>query len=273
MGIELIAIDLDGTLLDSRHGITERTCSAITAARNKGVHVALASGRPFAGMRDYLELLDLRQAGHYCITNNGALVQRADTAERLTQSTLGFDDYLHFEAMARELGVHYHVHVLDEDAVYTANHDISPHTVREVYLTHMPLKYRSVVQMDREMRFLKLMMIDDEAVLDAAMSRVPDAERQRYSIFKSSPYFLEFLNLDANKGHGLQWLTRHLGIAAENVMALGDQQNDLAMLEFAGLGIAMGNAIDAVKAAGEHVTGTNDEDGVAQAIERFVLDA
>lgn len=273
MAIELIAVDLDGTLLDPRHEITARTRSAITAARDKGVHVALASGRPFVGMRDYLAQLDLQQEGHYCVTNNGALVQRADSGERLTQSVLGFDDYLYFEAMARELGVHFHVHALDEDAVYTANADISAHTVRESYLSQLPLKFRSVAQMDRNMRFLKLMMIDDEAVVDAANARIPDALRQRYSIFKSSPHFLEILNREADKGRGVRWLAAHLGIAPENVMAMGDQQNDLAMLEFAGLGIAMGNAIDAVKAASDHVTGSNDEDGAAQAIERFVLNA
>ena len=89
---------------------------------------------------------------------------------------------------------------------------------------------------------------------------------------KSSPYYLEILDKRVNKGQGVKMLAEKLGIPRENIMTLGDQENDIAMLEYAGTGVAMGNAIDSVKAVSQFVTKTNMEDGVAYAIQKFVLD-
>ncbi|BCQ42483.1 hypothetical protein ERHA55_00100 [Erwinia rhapontici] len=115
------------------------------------------------------------------------------------------------------------------------------------------------------------MMIDEPELLDAAIARLPAEARARNTILKSSPYFLEILNKQVNKGAGVKALADRLGLQREEVMALGDQENDLAMLEFAGTGVAMGNGIDAVKAIAQFVTTSNLEDGVAVAIEKFVL--
>lgn len=271
MAIELIAIDIDGTLLNPQHEISPAVQAAIVAARDRGVHVVLATGRPFVGVQRYLRELELRHAGHYCITNNGALVQRAQTGERVAEVTLNFDDYLHFERMARELGVHFHA--LDYDTLYTANRDISAYTVHESALSGIPLKFRTVQEMDPSMVFPKVMMIDDPAVLDEAITRIPREAFEHYTIMKSAPFFLEILNRQVDKGKGLKLLAEHLGIAADNIMALGDQQNDLAMIKYAGLGVAMGNGVDEVKAASRYVTRSNREDGVAHAIEKFVLNA
>jgi Cof subfamily protein (haloacid dehalogenase superfamily) len=271
MAIELIAIDMDGTLLDPQHEISPRTRAAITAARERGVHVVLATGRPFAGVRRYLAELDLQHPGHYCITNNGALVQHAHDGSHVAAAMLDFGDYLHFEKMSRELGVHFQA--LDEHTLYTANADISRYTVREAFLSQIPLKFRAVAQMDPGLAFPKVMMIDEPALLDRALERMPAETFERYTIMKSTPYFLEILSRRADKGKGVKLLAEHLGIPAQNVMALGDQQNDLAMIGYAGLGVAMGNAIAQVKSASSYVTGSNAEDGVAQAIERFVVDA
>ncbi|MEM8266457.1 HAD-IIB family hydrolase, partial [Morganella morganii] len=103
----MIAIDMDGTLLDPQHQITPAVKQAIAAARRKGVHVVLATGRPYVGVQDYLRQLDIQGPGDFCITYNGALVLRAADGACILQETLGFEDYLHFEQMARELGVHY----------------------------------------------------------------------------------------------------------------------------------------------------------------------
>ncbi len=271
MAIELIAIDIDGTLLDSHHQITPAVRAAVTAARDRGVHVVLATGRPFVGVRRFLDELGLRSHGHYCITNNGALVQDALDGEPIAETVLSFDDYLYCERLSRELGVHFHA--LDYQCLYTANRDISAYTVYESNLSGIPLKFRRVDEMDPAMVFPKVMMIDEPELLDAAIARIPAEARERYTIMKSAPYFLEILDKRVDKGEGVRRLAEHLGLGAQQVMALGDQQNDLAMISYAGLGVAMGNALDEVKAAADHVTASNREDGVARAIERFVLDA
>ena len=109
------------------------------------------------------------------------------------------------------------------------------------------------------------------ALLDAAIAALPQETRTRYTVLKSAPFYLELLDKRVNKGTGVQALAEVLGLKPENVMAIGDQENDMAMLHYAGTGVAMGNAIDAVKAVADFVTKTNGEDGVAHAIKHFVL--
>lgn len=269
MAIKLIAIDMDGTLLNPQHSITPRVKEAIRLARNKGVYIVLATGRPFIGVQRYLLELDLLQEEQYCISYNGALVQRTINGDCVAETSLSFNDYLYFEQLSRELGVHFQA--LDKNFLYTANKDISEYTIHEASLTGIPLRYRAVDEMDPHLTFPKVMMIDHPQVLDTAIAGLPKDARRQYTILKSAPYYLEILNKQVNKGSGVRTLTEKLGLSVDEVMAIGDQENDLAMLTYAGTGVAMGNGIDAVKTISQFVTKTNAEDGVAWAIEKFVL--
>ena len=269
MAIKLIAIDMDGTLLLPDHTISPAVKQAITAARERGVKVVLTTGRPYAGVHKYLEELDMNRPGDYCITYNGALVQNAGDGSTVAQTTLSYDDYRYLEQLSREVGSHFHA--LDRHTLYTANRDISYYTVHESYVATIPLVFCEAEKMDKDIQLLKVMMIDEPAILDQAITRIPASVREKYTVMKSSPYFLEILDKRVNKGTGVKSLADTLGIKAEEVMALGDQENDIAMLEYAGVGAAMDNAIPAVKAAANFVTKSNLEDGVAYAIEKFVL--
>ncbi|MGA9609482.1 MAG: sugar-phosphatase [Rouxiella badensis] len=269
MAIELIAIDMDGTLLNPQHEITPAVKQALTAAINKGVQVVLATGRPLIGIQRYLQELSLQKDGFYCISNNGALVHHAKDGSIFAETTLKFDDFVYFEKMARELNVGFHA--LSHSDLYSTNPDISPYSVHESSITGIPLRYRGVDQIDRSLTFPKVMMIDHPERLDKAIAEIPEEAKSRYTIMKSSPYYLEILDKSVNKGQGVKVLAEKLGIPRENVMTLGDQENDIAMLKYAGLGVAMGNALDSVKAVSQFVTKTNSEDGVAFAVEKFVL--
>ena len=138
-------------------------------------------------------------------------------------------------------------------------------------LTGIPLKYRAVEEMDHTLRFPKVMMIDEPEKLDRALAMMPAEAFERFNIMKSAPFYLEILSKRVDKGTGVKMLADHLGIAQENIMALGDQGNDIAMVNYAGVGVAMGNAIPELKEIAQFVTGTNSEDGVAMAIEKYVL--
>lgn len=267
--VELIAIDMDGTLLNPAHKLTPRVKQAIASARAQGVRVVLASGRPVPGLAPFLAELGIEGDQDYCIACNGALVENIGTGQRVVEFPLGFDDFLFCERIARELGIHFQA--LDGRRMYTPNQDISIYTVADSHLSHVPLSYRRVEDMDRGMQFIKLMMIDEPAILDAAIQRLPAALTERFAVLKSAPFFLEVFDHRAGKGPSLQTLAEHLGVDRANVMALGDQENDLSMLQFAGTSVAMGNAIAAVKQTARFETATNAEDGVALAIERFVL--
>jgi hypothetical protein len=269
MTIKLIAIDMDGTLLNPQHEVTPAVKQALAATREKGVQVVLATGRPFIGVQRYLQELDLQQEGCYCITNNGALVHNTKDGSVIAEMALKIDDYHYFEQLSRELGVHFQA--LTRTELFTANRDISQYSVHESSITGIPLHFCPAEEMDASLTFPKVMVIDHPELLERAITQIPTEAKERYTIMKSLPYFLEILDKRVNKGERVKTLATKLGIPRESVMTLGDQENDIAMLEYAGIGVAMGNALDSVKAVSQFVTKTNMEDGVAFAIEKFVL--
>ncbi|MBK4714338.1 MULTISPECIES: sugar-phosphatase [Tenebrionibacter/Tenebrionicola group] len=269
MAIKLIALDMDGTLLLPDHTISPAVQAAIAAARARGIKVVLTTGRPYAGVRRYLQTLKMDQQDDYCITYNGALVQKASDGGTVVQTTLSYDDYRYLERMSREVGSHFHA--LDRHKLYTANRDISYYTVHESYVATIPLVFCEAENMPRDIALLKVMLIDEPEILDNAIARIPQEVKARYTLLKSAPYFLEILDKRVDKGTGVRSLAQALGIGADEVMAIGDQENDIAMIEYAGTGVAMGNAIDSVKKAADFITRANLEDGVAHAIERFAL--
>ncbi len=269
MAIRLIAIDMDGTLLTPDHQISPVVKSAIHKAQARGITVVLASGRPYIGIQRYIAELGLDKPGQFCISYNGALVQRAEDGSCVAEVTLEHDDYLRFAQLSGELGVHFQA--LDKTHLYTPDKDISKYTVHEVSLTGIPLRYRAVEEMDPELRFPKLMMVDEPEILDEAIARLPAEIVENYTVLKSSPFYLEILNKQVNKGEGVRKLAELLGISADEVMAIGDHENDLAMVTYAGSGVAMGNAIDIVKKHARYQTLSNAEDGVALAIEKWAL--
>lgn len=271
MGIKMIAIDLDGTLLNENHGLNPATIQAVKAAKVAGVKVVLCSGRPLSGVAQYFEALGLTEPGDYVISYNGAMVQHADTGVVLVQHTLSAQDFKDMANLAETLGVH--IQALDESQLYTPNADISQYTVRESYLVKMPLFYRQADSFQESKRFAKLMMIDQPALLAAAKQKIPSEYFDKYYIVNSEPFFLEILNKAVNKGNAVKALADAIGIKLSEVMAIGDQANDIPMIKVAGIGVAMGNAALETIAAADVQTATNVEDGVAKAIEKYALKA
>lgn len=269
MTIKLIAIDIDGTLLTPERVISQRVKDTLEKAKSQGVKIVLSTGRPLPGATEYLTALELTNEGDYAITYNGALVQDTHTGNVLSHHTLDIEDFNYIEKMSREVGVHYHA--TTQDAMYTSNKDISSYTVRESMLVHLPLKYRTAAEMDETISISKMMMIDDPVILEEGIQKLPQAFFDKYTVLRSEPFYLEVLNPSASKGKALKSLTDILGFTADEVMAIGDNENDLDMIEFAGIGVAMGNAIPKVKEHATVITDTNAEDGVATVIEKYVL--
>ena len=269
MSIKLVAIDMDGTLLNEHGNLNPATVDAVKAAKKAGVKIVLCTGRPLMGIQRFLPALELNEPGDYAITYNGALVQHTNDGKVLAKHTLSYEDYLRIEYTAQSLGVHSHAE--DEEAIYTANHDISPYTVHEVALVDMPLRYQTADQFSRDHVFSKMMLIDYPDVLAKAKENLPQAIQDDYYVVNSEPFYLEVLNKKASKSNALADLAQQLHLDVTEVMAIGDQENDLSMLEYAGSAVAMGNGIDKVKNIADLVTAPNTEDGVAQVINEVVL--
>lgn len=269
MSITLVAVDIDGTLVNSQREITSEVYQAIQEAKAAGVKVVITTGRPIAGVTQLLADLNLNQKGDYVITFNGALVQDAATGEELVKETLTYDDYLELELLARKLGVH--MHAITKDGIYTANRNIGKYTVYEAHLVNMPVFYRTPEEMaDKEI--VKIMFIDEPELLDKAIAQIPKVFSEQYTLVKSQPFYLEVVKKTVSKGNAISHLADKLGIDMADTMAIGDEENDRAMLEVVGNPVVMANGNPELKKIAKYITKSNDDSGVAHAIREWVLD-
>ena len=267
--IKLIALDMDGTLFNSEKKITDRTKETLAKARELGVKIVLASGRPLAGLQAPLKELDLIHEDEYVLSFNGALIVDAKTGKAVSKCILRGQDYHDLFKLSQELGVHCQAF---SPSIGLITNESSKYTEHEASINNIDINIIDpLADINSDDDIIKVMFIDPPEILDKAIEQLPAWVSERYNVFKSAPFFLEITHKDVDKGAGLHKLADHLGIAHEDTMACGDQGNDYTMIKAAGLGVAMENGIDKVKAAADYVTDTNDNDGVAKAIEKFVL--
>jgi 5-amino-6-(5-phospho-D-ribitylamino)uracil phosphatase len=240
--IKLIALDMDGTLLDNEHNVSEENRMAIKEAEKKGVHVVLSTGRSLKTARDYVLSLELSS---YLVTVNGSEIWGPD-GELVHRSPVATE---HIQWM-HELSS---LHNARFWAISTENN----------WNNEMPDDLLS-------QEWLKFgFHIEEDDVREKVLKELK--AKGLFELSNSSLVNIEVNALGINKAKGLEKVCGLLGISMESVMAVGDSLNDIAMITDAGLGIAMGNAQEAVKHAANDITGTNNENGVAQAIRKWVL--
>lgn len=265
---KLIALDMDGTLLNEKKQVTQRTKDAIWAAKDKGVTVVLATGRPIEGVHRYLEELNMLGENDFVLSYNGSLVQKTKNKEIISKMTLKGSDATYLYNLSNELNVNIHAFSENEGLITPKE---NKYTNVEADINRINFKEFNFDNIDAEDVMVKIMMIDEPEILQKAVDKLPKEIYEKYTVVRSAPYFLEFLNKEANKGTGLELLAKHLGVKREEIITMGDAGNDLHMVEYAGMGIAMGNAFDEIKEIANYITDTNENDGVAKAIEKFVL--
>lgn len=272
MAIKLVAIDIDKTLINDQRQITPKTQAAIQQATQAGVKIVICTGRPMTGVNAFLNQLGLNhQSDQYVISFNGALAQTTNE-DIIINYTLSFDDYVDWLSFCTKH--HIKSQIESRDYIYTTNRDLSPWTIHESDLVSMPVRVRSLDEMANtqdQYVLAKGMMLGDSKELDHAEAILPQSFHDRFTVIRSEPFYLEFINHQASKGATLQALCQKLGIAADEVMALGNAQNDNSMIEYAGIGVAMGNSVPETLAIADVVTADNNHDGVGQAIEKYVL--
>jgi len=259
--IKLIMIDLDGTLLNRESRITPETLGVLKTLQKKGILVTLASGRTYSSMLPYaLELGGDAPLASY----NGAWIrQPRGNQETLVHHTLPEPTARQALEILRQRGLHANVYINDE-LIVENNNDY----IRE-YGFSKRVKYRIISSFDSLSPFnpTKILAIDDDtekiARIRDELSKETDAE-----IFRSSSVFCEILPAGIDKGWALDFFCARLGITPAEVIAFGDQENDITMLKKAGTGVAMANALDSVKEAADALAPAHHEDGVA----RFLME-
>jgi hypothetical protein len=264
---KLVAIDMDGTLLNDEGKISDRTKTAIKKATAQGVKIVLNSGRPIEGLMPYLKQLGLDTQEDYVVGFNGAIVQNVATREVLFSQGLTGKDLAYLYSLAKKIGSN--IHAFSKEGCITPK--MSPYSQVEADLNSIPVLEIDYDTVADDAYIAKIMLIDPQEILEANIKKLPSEVYDRYTVVRSTPFFLEFLHTEVNKGAGIAALAENLGIAQQEVICIGDAGNDMHMIEYAGLGVAMGNAIPELKQKADYITTTNNEDGVAHVIEKFCL--
>jgi Cof subfamily protein (haloacid dehalogenase superfamily) len=262
----LLALDLDGTIVDGSLQISARARRAVRAAMDSGVYVTLASGRPFNGTRLFANDLGIRGP---LICHQGAIVRDPGSAEVYSRRSLPRHLAHEFVDTVREHG--WDLCLTIDDELYVEH--LTP-ALRVLFdLSPVPTEAHVVADLKAlpqdPLRLLVVVEAAQAAMVDGLL-------RERFAgrllIMRSFARFVEATAMGASKGQALAFLAQKLGVSQAETMAIGDNDNDVDMVAWAGLGVAMGNASTAVKAAANHVTETIAEDGAALAIERFILE-
>lgn len=263
---KLIAIDMDGTLLRRDNTISERTKRSINSTIKKGVKVVLASGRPIEGLTRYLDELNLSGHDDYVMSFNGSLIQNVQTKKIIFKRTLTGAHLKELYAISKKINVN--IHAFTTKGCITPK--MSEYTAYEGHINGIEVHIVDFDKIPDNEVVIKVMFVDPEEKLEKAMRMLPEYVYEDYTVVRSAPFFLEFLNKEASKGLGIKALGHYLGINQEEIICIGDANNDLDMIQFAGLGVAMGNAFKSVKEVADFITSDNDEDGVALVIEKFI---
>ncbi|WP_461219005.1 Cof-type HAD-IIB family hydrolase [Lapidilactobacillus salsurivasis] len=269
MNIKLVAIDIDDTLLNSAGQILPNTIAAVRQAQAKGVKIVLCTGRPLAGTRHFLDELGLSGDDEYVVTFNGAAIETV-AGRVLARHLVANQHYRALTAFAQDHQVPFNV--LDEDGIiYTANHDVSWVTVVQAWENHAGLLIRQPDDLPTDFSIAKGLFVGEPEQLD----QIEAAVRQRFApelyVVRAGRNFLELMNPIVNKGHAITELARLLKLPTGAIVAIGDEQNDLAMFAAAGTAVAMANGAESVKAQADFVTTSNDQDGIAHAFQKFGL--
>ena len=268
MSFKILVLDLDGTLTNSKKEITARNKQLLLEAQAQGVKVVLASGRPTFGIAPLADELQLDRFGGYVLAYNGGEIIDWRTKELLYANVLPDDVLPHLAKSAQENGLA--LLSYDGDFVLTECPD-DEYVAKEAFINKMEIKATDDFLSDVPRPVPKCLIVGHPDKLIPVEAELSIDLQDIISVYRSEPYFLELVPMGIDKARSLAVLLEKLGMTRQEMVAVGDGYNDLSMIEYAGMGVAMANAQEPVRKAADYVTLSNDEDGVAAVVERFFL--
>ena len=256
MAIKAIAMDIDGTLTNDQKVISPRTREKLLAAQESGIKLILASGRPAWGLHALAQELDLQNHDGLLVAFNGAHVVDAQTDEVL------FDQAMPVDELHRLLD---HLRNFDVIPIISLGRDLHVEDSYRCMITLPDGSQKNIVKYERDACDLKIREVE-------SLHEVADAYPVDKLLTAGDPAYLQahYEEMYAPFTETLQGALPKLGIDASEVVSFGDGQNDKSMIEWAGTGVAMGNAVDEVKAVAQMVTANNNEDGIAVALDKLL---
>lgn len=274
MRYKLIAMDMDGTFLDSQSMPTEKNIEALKKAKQSGVVIAFASGRIYPAIREYVRLFGDDVPVIAC---NGAIVYRSAGEEAIYKAYMPYEDMVKLLEISREYNLYYHF--FTEDRLFTVELKYGSLLYKK-WNDMLPPQEKIMIEvidnpydvLNKYKNSLVKFVISDDNVdfLDNVVKKKIE-ESGDFEVTKSAKNNLEIMVKGVSKGKGLEILSDYLAIPRSQIIAVGDSLNDVSMIRYAGLGVAMGNADERVIPWADYIAPTNDESGIAHVVEKFLL--
>ncbi len=266
----LVALDLDDSLLNNELLISDRTVAAVQKAAEQNIYVVICSGRSPSAILPFVRRLDLAgtEQGRYAVASNGSVVVDLHKREEIYSAKVDGDVLVQAKKAADKVGLPCQVY--SSSMVYASVDN--EYTRMDSKLTGVPSEVVPDFENFVKSGFAKMMVPGDPKILVGLQKELAARFEGRAVVLISKPYFLEILPANCGKGEALEFLCGRLGINMKDVMAFGDSMNDESMIVKCGLSVAMTNGLDKIKDEAAFVTRlTNDQDGIADFVEQFVL--
>lgn len=269
MSYKVIALDIDGTLTNSKKVITPKTMESLTNLQEQGGKVILASGRPTMGILPIAEKVQLEKYGGYILSfNGGCVIDVKDNLNVVYSKNFPLEtlskicDYIKDKSVS--------INTYKDDKIIVGN-DINKYTEVESRITGMPMEFVD--------DFAKYVNFDiNKCLIAGEPDNIIELEKVFkemfdgiLDVFRSEPFFLELVPLGINKAESMDILLKSIGLTKDECIACGDGFNDITMVKYAGLGVAMENANEKLKQVADYITLSNDNDGIADVINKFML--
>lgn len=269
MKYKLLVLDVDGTVLNDAKEISKRTLAALLKIQQMGIRIVLASGRPTYGLLPLAKSLELGIYGGFILSYNGGQIIKAQNGEILFERRINPEMLPYMERKARKNG--FALFTYHDDTIITDSPE-NEHIRNEARLNNLRVIKEDELSVAIGFAPCKCMLVSDD---EEALIGLEEHWKRRLNgvldVFRSEPYFLEVVPCAVDKANTLGALLEILGVTREEVVAIGDGVCDVTMLQLAGLGIAMGQSQDSVKACADYITASNEEDGVALAVEKTII--
>lgn len=265
--IKLCTIDLDGTLFDKNKNVSKENREAIKLAKQNGCHIVISTGRPYPGIKHLVADLGLNEDGDFIICYNGSKIINTFTEDYIFVNTMTGKDVKELYRESKRLGVNFHAFRKNEELITDV---YNPYTDVEMTINNIGCTLVNFEDIKDNDEFLKCMMVSSDENVTRVIDEINPIYPKKYSMVRSAKIFLEFLSPGIDKGSGLEILAKHYNINPNETMAIGDAGNDLAMIKKAHIGVAMANSFPNIKEVADFITTSNEESGVAYAINKFI---
>ena len=264
---KVLVLDIDGTLTNSKKEITPQTKAGIFHIMERGHKVILASGRPTPGMRRYAQELELEKYGGYLLSFNGGRIIECRTGEVVYQKTLPSSviSGLYKYALKHDIGI---ITYLGDQIIVGTRMD--EYIELEARINGMPCRKVDNFPQYKEYSLNKCLMTAPPEQAAEYEKQLQEMYGDVLSIYRSEPFFIEIMPKNVDKASSLDRMLQTVGLYRENTICCGDGYNDISMIEYAGVGVAMANAQEKVKESADFITKSNDKDGIVVVIEKFI---